>query len=58
MLLAWPDIIGKEEACYLLAELNHEFGMKLFPTHMTREDAEQIDTVGKLIAYIQQKIRS
>ena len=55
--LEWAKVIGEEDPCYLLSELDREFGTKLFPRRLTPADADEIRTVGKLIAYIEQKIR-
>jgi hypothetical protein len=56
--LVWPDFIGLEESCYMLAEVNYEFGTKLFPAQLTSADLEEINTVEKLIAHIERRIRA
>ena len=55
--LEWVRVMDEEDACFLLGELNQEFGTKLFRGHLTPAAVDEIRTVGKLIAYIERKIR-
>jgi hypothetical protein len=52
----WIDDVTREDASFLLANLQGELVREVFPSYINDEELERISTVGGLVAFIETEL--